>query len=430
MKETLNYEPTTLATTWSLSKKLLFLFVSIYLFLYMFPFPIDSFPLGEFVFGLYNKFTESITKLIGSYWLGIYPCSPIEGTGSGDTTFDYVKLLTMLLMTAVATIIVFAFTRKRTNYTAFYSFMLVYARYYLAFVLIGYGVFKILDIQFPLPNLTTLEERFGSASPMRLLWTFMGYSKTYTVFTAWLEIIAGTLLWFRKTTVLGCIIGLAIMLNVVMLNLCYDVPVKIHSSHLVFVALFILSPNYKRLFNFFVLNKTTEISAPVIILPKRWMQIARLVLKPLLIMGISVGLFYENFIQAFDTKPTNNLNATYKTTLFVLNKDTLPPLLTNENRWDKMIIEGDVITFYAMKNRAENYLIDLDTVNKIITKKPDGDTGILFTFKYKSLPNNCFSISGKFKKDSIYSTFTRKSVKDYPLISRGFHWVNEYDNNN
>ena len=430
MKETLNPKLAKTNMTWSLSKKVFFLFVSAYIFFYMFPFPIDAIPLIGDGLEYYNKFTDFITKQIGNYWLGIYPFNRIEETYSTDTTFDYVKIITMLLLTSLTTMTVFIFTKKQTNYTKLYALILVYARYYLAFVLIGYGFFKILDIQFPFPTLYTLEERFGNASPMHLLWTFMGYSRPYTLFTAWIEILAGILLWFKKTTVLGCILSLIVMVNVVMLNLCYDVPVKIHSSHIVLITLYILSPNFKRLFNFLVLNITTEISTPLINLSKRWMQILRLVLKPVLIVGIFISIFYNTFAHSFDPKPTSILNTTYKTTLFILNKDTLLPLVTNENRWDKMIIEGDVIHFYAMRNSMQTHHFDIDTVNKTISKRPDGDSSFFFKFKYKNLPDNCFFISGKFDKDSIYATFTKKAKKDYPLSSRGFHWINEniYDN--
>jgi len=336
----------------------------------------------------------------------------------------------MLLLTSIATILIYVFTKKQTNYTKPYALILVYARYYLAFALIGYGFFKTLDIQFPFPTLSTLEERYGSSSPMHLLWTFMGYSRPYVVFTAGLEIMAGIFLWFKKTTVLGCLLSLIIMTNVAMLNFCYDVPVKIHSCHLVLITLYILSPNFKRVFNFLVLNKTTEISTPLINLTKRWMQIARLVLKPILIIGLFISIFFNTFYHSFDPKPTKTLNSTYKTTVFVLNKDTLPPLITSENRWDKMVIEGDVIYFYAMRNSMQTHHFDIDTINKIISKRADGDTSTFFKFKYKHLPNNCFSILGKFNKDSIYANFTKKMVKDYPLSSRGFHWINEYPYDN
>ncbi len=425
MKETLNPELATTPTTWSLSKKIIFLFVIAYLFIHMFPFPFDNIPLIGNVFGYCNLFTDFITKQIANYGLGIYPFERIEGTSSGDTSFDYVKLLTTLLLAVVTTIILFVFTKKQSNYNKLFAFMLVYARYYLAFYLIGYGFAKTFDIQFQFPDLMTLEQRYGNSSPDHLLWTFMGFSRTYTAFTGWAEVTAGILLLFRKTSVLGCLISFTIMLNIVVLNFCYDVPVKIHSSDMLLITLFILSPNLKRVFNFLVLNKTTEINTPSVELPKRWMQITRLILKPILVVSIFANLLYDNYSLAHAAKPTTEINAMYKTTLFVLNKDTLPPLITNETRWDKIVIESDVIYFFAMRNGFENYLIDVDTLNKTITKRPDGDTSVFFRFKYKNLPDNSFSVSGKFKKDSVYVTFTKKAVKDYPLVSRGFHWINE-----
>jgi hypothetical protein len=46
--------------------------------------------------------------------------------------------------------------------------------------------------------------------------------------------------------------AVAVMLNVALLNFCYDVPVKLYSSLYVLMALFLLLPDVPALFQFFL----------------------------------------------------------------------------------------------------------------------------------------------------------------------------------
>ena len=84
---------------------------------------------------------------------------------------------------------------------------------------------------------------------MRLLWTLMGYSRPYAVFAGLGEVSAGLLLLSRRTSTIGALISFGVMLNVVMLNFCYDVPVKQFSSHLVLAALFVAWPDLQGMFD-------------------------------------------------------------------------------------------------------------------------------------------------------------------------------------
>src|SRR5947199_10310512 len=85
----------------------------------------------------------------------------------------------------------------------------------------------------------------------------MGYSTPYTIFTGVGEVIGGVLLFFRRTTTLGALIICGVMANVVALNFSYDVRVKVFSSLLLFLTIFLLVPDLRRLMNIFVLNRST-----------------------------------------------------------------------------------------------------------------------------------------------------------------------------
>src|SRR5262249_15637843 len=129
----------------------------------------------------------------------------------------------------------------------------------LGTAMVGYGAFKLIASQFPAPTLDRLMQTYGESSPMGLLWTFMGASETYTMFVGSAEMIAGILLFPRKTSTLGALMSIGVLSNVVALNFSYDVPVKLYSSHLLAMAIFVLLPDARRVANFFILNRPTEV---------------------------------------------------------------------------------------------------------------------------------------------------------------------------
>src|SRR4029079_8818976 len=101
-----------------------------------------------------------------------------------------------------------------------------------------------------------LLEPYGESSPMGLLWTFMGYSLPYNGFTVAAGVVRVFLLFLRRTTTLGALIVSAVMVNVVMLNFCYDVPVKLFSSHLLVMAGILTIPDLRRLAGVLVFNRS------------------------------------------------------------------------------------------------------------------------------------------------------------------------------
>jgi hypothetical protein len=79
----------------------------------------------------------------------------------------------------IATIAWSLVDRKRRNYTRLHEWLRVYVRFALGVTMIGYGSYKVIQSQFPPPSLDRLLQPFGDASPMGLLWTFMGASGSY-----------------------------------------------------------------------------------------------------------------------------------------------------------------------------------------------------------------------------------------------------------
>src|SRR5208282_4243632 len=188
-----------------------------------------------------------------------FPCqAPLvySGSGSGDKTFDWVLAFCLLVFAALATAIWSLLDRRRENYATLYKWFRLFIRFALASQLVGYGMAKVIPLQMPFPFLTRLLEPFGNFSPMGVLWSSVGASPAYEIFAGSAEMLRGILLIIPWTTTLGALVCLADMTQVFMLNMTYDVPVKLFSFHLLLMALFLLAPELQRLSDFFFRNRT------------------------------------------------------------------------------------------------------------------------------------------------------------------------------
>ena len=184
-------------------------------------------------------------------------------------------IVVLVAFSAAGTLVWSILDRKRENYAIAYTWFRLFVRFMLASQLIAYGVLKFIPEQMPYPGLSRLVEPFGNLSPMGVLWASIGAAPAYETFAGSMELLAGLLLIFPRTTMLGALIAVADMTQVFTLNMTYDVPVKILSFHLLLLALFLLAPDLRRIADFFVLNSPVSRSNqfPLFGSP-RWNRIA------------------------------------------------------------------------------------------------------------------------------------------------------------
>lgn len=410
-------QPLAYPLRWNVAQKLSFRFFFIYFLLYLSPFEIWT--------GIVPWVGEAILAL--PYPITVFP------NGSGDTTFNYVQLLCFAGIGLVAAGIWSVADRSRSHYNPLLYWLVVLLRYYLAFTMFSYGFAKIFKTQFPFPDLLRLLEPYGQSSPMGLAWTFMGYSEAYNWFTGLGEVIGGGLLLFRRTTALGSIILIVVISNIVAINFCFDIPVKLFSLNLLLMTLFILAAEGKRLINVLVLNRP----APALDLTpfrtsRRW-RTGRIVVKTLL---VSI-LLYQKGVDGFNSgkewgdqaiKPP--LYGLYQVETFALNGDTLAPLLTDPVRWRHVIIDGYKryahLTVQLMNDTRRGYVFKPDTLKSEAVLSAYSDTANKYRITYIQPDTSSIIIRGVFERDSIYARLKRQDPNQFLLVNRGFHWINEY----
>lgn len=100
----------------------------------------------------------------------------------------------------------------------FPALVYVLARYYAAFILLGYGFAKVMGAQFTVLD-SELAKPMGDVSGFWLTWYYFGYSTVYSSIVAWAQIIGAALLGFRQTALVGAILLLPVMVNIVCIDL-------------------------------------------------------------------------------------------------------------------------------------------------------------------------------------------------------------------
>lgn len=95
-------------------------------------------------------------------------------------------------------------------------------RYFVAYMMVFYGFAKVFHLQFvSFPS--DLDTPLGELAGQALVWGFFGRSDEYRLFIAAAEIAGGALLLFRRTTPLGALLLFAMLGNIVLINIFYEI---------------------------------------------------------------------------------------------------------------------------------------------------------------------------------------------------------------
>ena len=104
------------------------------------------------------------------------------------------------------------------------KFLYTFARYLTAFFLLLYGFAKLNGSQFTILA-SELDRPMGQVSGFWLTWYYFGYSPFFGNFVALVQILAGILLMFRKTTLLGSCIAFPVVTNIVLIDAFYAIDI-------------------------------------------------------------------------------------------------------------------------------------------------------------------------------------------------------------
>ncbi len=426
-------------TSWSLLKKTCFRFFFIYFILYTSPWSwLDGIPGVTYLLGVYDRFFEWLVIKANANFFRVFNIKNVKQVfnGSGDTSYAWAANYLMLVLAFAGALIWSVLDRKRKSYRQLNYVLCLFVRYTLALTAFVYGADKIFALQMPFPLLSQMATPLGDFLPMRFSWLFIGYSSPYEIFSGVMELLVAVLLLYKRTATLGVLVATAVFLNVMMLNLCYDIPVKLYSMNLVLMCLYLLANEFNRIACFFVLNKpAATCSVYHYPLVKKWMRVTRIVLKLAVVFLMGKSL-YDTVKFASESNAASQhkdfKKGMYDVTRYVINKDTIPALITDSIRWRDVIFENNQMgsintkdTMFRTRYGRSYFTFDVDSLQPIINfKKTAQDTAARLSLRYQIIDSNTIQLWGKQRNDSLFIELKR-SNRHFQLAEKQFHWLSE-----
>lgn len=279
---------------------------------------------------------------------------------------SYADYGVLLLIAVVIGFIWTAADNKRLNYRLLYYWLRVLVRYRVAIGMIEFGLVKVFLIQMPEAPLGTLHTNVGDITAQKLYWLSVGVVPWYEITLGFVEVIAGFLLFFRKTTFPGALLTAGASANIVYINFAYDGGVHVYSSYFVILCAFLLIPYLKDYYKLLV--KEEEVH-PVRFYPtfkSPTEKIGRNVLKwgTVFLFTIVIGYLHvqnqlhKPLIKEPITVGVSGAKGYYEVTEFKLNNQVLPYSPLDSVRWQDVTFEKySTITFKV------NKAIKLDLAN-------------------------------------------------------------------
>jgi len=346
---------------WSPTQKAAFRFVFLFFVLQALPLSIDLF---KVLFGpnwLSYGYIFNLTRLSPRFIPG------------ADSFINWI----IILMLAVIGALAWAGSKyKEQDYDKLYYWLRTIVRYRLAIGIIGYGFLKFFPLQAPFPSISNLNTAYGDFNDWKIFSMSLGIVPGYEAFLGGVEILAGLLLFFRKTATFGALLILVFTGNVFISNLAYEGGEYVYSFYLISFALLVLWFDAKRIYNLISLNRPTQPNNYIPIFAGKQQSI-RIGVKALVIFFFvflygfkTYSGFHHDPYQFPKTAGLQHAAGIYNVSQFRINNRELPYSATDPVRWRDVVFEKWA-TLSIRSNRP--VLVDSANHEQISQKDEDRD---------------------------------------------------------
>ena len=359
-----------------------------------------------------------LTEWVGRTVFGVD--SPLTDSGSGDQAAIWVMIFWLFVVAVVATVVWSVLDRRRVAYPRLAAWFTTFLRLCLGGQMLFYGFAKVIPTQMPAPPLSSLLEPFGNLSPMAVLWLQVGSSHPYEIALGAVEVAAGLLLFWPRTALLGALLSVAGTGQIFLLNMTYDVPVKILSFHLLVISVILVAPHVTRLADVLVRQRRAEPFVPAELFTSRRRN--RIAVAVQLALGVwvaagCVAINVAGWYEYGDGRAKPELYGIWSVSEFTVDGAARPPLTTDEMRWQRLVFDyPGVVTVQRM---------DGELVDEAATQAGDTLTLGSATLTLDRPASDRLRLDGRMDGKPVTIELQRQSLDDFTLRSRGFHWVQQ-----
>jgi len=355
----------------------------------------------------------------------------ITGSGSGDKTFDWVHAFCVLIV-SIAISAVWSMVDRTDDGRLRRRFRL-FARFALGSTMLTYATVKVVPLQMPAPSLTRLLEPYGFFSPMGVLWASVGASRAYEIVIGFAELAGGVLLFVPQTAPLGALICLVDTIQIFLLNMTYDVPVKLFSFHLIVLSLILLGPVIPQLARVLlpgVLGPPRRVGSAIeVIRPARWLVGAQLVFG-LYLIAMNLYGAKQAWAEYGGAAPKSPLYGIWTVDRMSIDGQTRSPLVTDYDRWRRVIFDRPgTIVFQRMNDANVFYGVTVDVTAGTITPASVPNGTWTTPLRFQRPAQDRLTLDGEMHHHQVHLELLLIDRNTYLLVTRWFHWIQEYPSN-
>ncbi len=390
------------------------LFVLLGILFIPFPFQLIGFQqrLTDFLFG-------PLIHIVADVFLGIQ----LKNTNVHSDSVSMYVLVLILFVLSVIIVLLLQYVKKWKEYRdkIFHGIYLL-ACYYLLLLLLKYGLDKIFKSQFYLPEPNTLYTPLGQIDKDLLYWTSMGTSRFYNICTGAVEVLASLFLFFKRTRMAGILLAAAAMVQVALINFGFDISVKLYSLFLLFLSVYLLYPFYKRLWQFFVVQKEAippVAKGPVLFKHPFWSVFIKwLAMGFIFLEALYPYIKANNFNDDMAKRPY--LHGAYKVQQLISGTDTLTGNDLPVKRF--FIHRNGYMIFQDAADNMQDYRFSYDKAEELYVLTDYQQHKTAMAIQYQKADS---TITLQYKKEGRETIMTGKALdwRKLPVLQKSFHWT-------
>lgn len=347
-------------------------------------------------------------------------------------------MLTVAVISAAIALVWSALDRRHSSHPRLFVWLHTSMRFVLAATMLSYGWAKLVPQQFPI-SLDYLALEVGQHNPRDLLWAFMSASRGYQIFAGMAEVAGALLLMARRTMMLGGVISMASMMNVLALDISYDVPVKFLAGQVFLMTLFVLAPFAGRLLSAFDLARAVNAAPIRRLLPSASLdRMARTLGVALSLWIVLATVHASSSALAGDhvARTASPLLGIWDVEAMTRNSEPVPLLITDTTLWRRLVVysNGSAIIVpmtpsassqqWTGRPRPIRYNVRLDSASQTVqlTPFPFYEPTDRVSFTYELPARDQLVLSGSSEDATTVIRLRRLDLSAYPLVHWERHW--------
>jgi hypothetical protein len=206
----------------------------------------------------------------------------------------------------------------------------------------------------------------------------------------------------------------------------YDVPVKLFSFHLVLMSLFLIAPDASRLLNVLLLNRRAD-PRPTPRPRRPWLAVGAQAAFGVYLLVVVFGNAWSSWYEYGGGAPRSPLYGIWTIETMTENGVVRAPLLTDVNRWRRIVAQSPQSLAFPRMD---------DTYMRFGSTFDGGGTSVALLRMPSAPPVGTLAITrpspdhlvldGTLDGRPLRLELRSVPLESFLLVSRGFHWIQEY----